>query len=139
MKPAIGYLFKQIHIKCEHKMNQHLASENLTSAQLAFMSYLLDHKGGKVTQKDIAEALEIKHTTVIGLVKRLEEKGLVQSVTDSDNRKYRNISLTKEAMKVEERIRDHRRAMDETLSKGLTDEEIEQLRTLLKKVRNNFE
>lgn len=139
MKPPIGYLFKQIHIKCESKINQHLASENLTSAQLSLMSYLLDHKSEKVTQKDIAEELEIKHTTVIGLVRRLEEKGLVRSVTDPDNRKYRNISLTSKAMKVEEKIRDHRRTMDEALSKGLTDEEVEQLRILLQKVRKNLD
>lgn len=139
MKPPIGYLFKQIHIKCEKKINQHLASENLTSAQLSLMSYLLDHKSEKITQKDIAEELEIKHTTVIGLVRRLEEKELVRSVTDPDNRKYRNISLTSKAMKVEEMIRTHRRTMDEALSKGLTDEEVEQLRILLQKVRNNLD
>lgn len=138
MDVSIGYLFKQIHIKFEKKRNHDLASENLTQSQIDLLGFLMDCKSDKVTQKDIAEGMEIQHTTVIGTLKRLEEKGLVRSVVDSENKKYRNILLTPAAMKVEDRIRRHRNETEALIVKDLSEEEIHQLRRLLVRVRDNI-
>lgn len=138
MKPSIGHLFKQIHIKFQRRMNYNLASENLTLTQINLLSFLLDHKSEKITQKDIVEKMEIKHTTVIGLLKRLEEKGLVRTVVDEQNKKYRNILLTPDALKVEKEIYAHRREMDELIVKNLTEEEVKELYRLLEIVRDNI-
>lgn len=135
----VGYLLKQINMKCQNRMRKNLSSAKLTPAQLDLLNFLLDNKGSKITQKDIAEEFGIRHTTVIGLVKRLVAKGLVSCVVDPDNHKYRNITLTAAASQIEEKIHDHRREMNEIFTKGLSADEVEQLRCLLNKLRHNLE
>ena len=46
----------------------------MTFSQMILVSYLWENREKKITQKDISEALHIKHPTTIGLLKRLEEK-----------------------------------------------------------------
>ncbi len=110
----------------------------MTFSQLMVVSYLEENSDKKVTQKDISEALHIKHPTTIGLIKRLEEKEMINVVVDPDNRKYRNITLTKKAKEYSERRRERRKHTDSYLVNGMTDDEIRQLRVLLDKVIDNM-
>ena len=97
-----------------------------------------ENREKKITQKDISEALHIKHPTTIGLLKRLEEKEMLSVVVDPENRKYRNIALTEKGITFIENDRVRRRNTDEYMVEGMTKEEIKILRSLLDRVYDNM-
>ncbi len=110
----------------------------MTFSQLIVISYLWENRDKKVTQKDISDALHIKHPTTIGLLKRLEEKEMVKVVVDPDNRKYRNIAITEKSEEFMQKNWQRKHHTDQNLVNGMTEEEILQLRHLLDKVIDNM-
>ena len=90
----LGFKFKLIHEGFANMLNKQLRDEDMTFSQMILVSYLWENKDKKITQKDISQALQIKHPTTIGLLKRLEDKEMVKVVVDPDNRKYRNVAIT---------------------------------------------
>ena len=134
----IGFKFKLIHEAFVAMFNRQLKEDDITFSQLMVISYLDEHRNQKVTQKDISDALHIKHPTTIGLLKRLEEKEMLSVVVDPENRKYRNIALTEKGVTFIENDRVRRRNTDEYMVEGMTQEEIKILRSLLDRVYDNM-
>lgn len=134
----IGFKFKLIHEGFVAMFNRELKEDDITFSQVMVISYLDEHKDKKVTQKDISEALHIKHPTTIGLLKRLEEKGMIKNVTDPDNRRCRNVTLSEKGLEFVDKRRERRKNTDYYLVNGMTEEEIESLRKLLDKVIDNM-
>ena len=92
----------------------------------------------KITQKDISNELDIQHSTTIGLLKRMQEKGLVRVVVDEDNRRCRNIFLTKKAEDISYEMERGREIMESRVVKSFTDEEKETFYRLLNKAIDNL-
>ena len=76
-------------------LNQELERVGLTFSQMRVLRFIEDNPKMKITQKDISNELDIQHSTTIGLLKRMQEKGLVRVVVDEDNRRCRNIFFDK--------------------------------------------
>ena len=129
----IGFKFKLIHEGFVAMFNRELKEDDITFSQVMVISYLDEHKDKKVTQKDISEALHIKHPTTIGLLKRLEEKGMITNVTDPDNRRCRNVTLSEKGLEFVDKRRERRKNTDYYLVNGMTEDEIAALRKLLDK------
>ncbi len=135
----LSFKFKLIHESFAAMLNRHLKEDDMTFSQLILISYLWENRDKKVTQKDISDALHIKHPTTIGLLKRLEEKEMLKVVVDPDNRKYRNIALTDKGLAFIVHDRTRRRYTDEYMVEGMTEEEIKLLRGLLDRVYDNMQ
>lgn len=137
-KYPLGYQFKLIQEKFKKYFNASLESMDLTFSQFVVLDYLEKNREGKVTQKDISQALQLKHSTVIGILKRLEVKEMVQCIVDQENKRYRNVLLTKKAVNSLEEMYRHREEMEKRLVSNLTKEEEKELRILLSKVLYSF-
>jgi len=57
--------------------NQDLLEYGLTSVQAEVISFLLKNRDEQVNMQDVQNNLMLTHPTVIGIVKRLESKGLI--------------------------------------------------------------
>ena len=134
-----SFKFRLIHESFAAIINRQLRDEDMTFSQLVLISYVWENRNNKVTQKDISKALHIKHPTTIGLLKRLEEKEMLTVIVDPDNKKYRNIVLTPKGEKFVERNKERKRFTDSSLTEGMTEEEVDQLRKLLDKVIDNLQ
>ena len=53
---------------------------------MELLLYLAEHQNRKITQKDIGEFMRVKHSTVIGILRRLETKGFLYCVVDEEIR-----------------------------------------------------
>ncbi len=135
----LSFKFRLIHESFACMINRHLKEEDMTFSQMILIFYLWENRDRKITQKDITEAMHIKHPTTIGLLKRLEEKEMLKVVVDPDNRKYRNIALTDKGVNFVEKDRNRKRHTEEDMVKGMSSEEVKQLRDLLDKVYDNMQ
>ena len=134
----LSFKFKLIHECFAKLLNRRLKEEDMTFSQIIVIYYLWEHRDQKVTQKDITDALHIKHPTTIGLLKRLEDKEMLKVVVDPDNRKYRNITLTERGVEFIEVDKERKIHTDQYMVEGMTEDEIKQLRNLLDRVYDNM-
>ena len=133
-----GILIKKLDKVFKQNFNQELERVGLTFSQMRVLRFIEDNPKMKITQKDISNELDIQHSTTIGLLKRMQEKGLVRVVVDEDNRRCRNIFLTKKAEDIRYEMERGREIMESRVVKSFTDEEKETFYRLLNKAIDNL-
>ena len=134
----IGFLIKLINEVLERKMNHDLESFRLTGSQLNVLTYLMVQGEEKTTIRDIQHRLDISHPTAAGLVKRLEQKGFVQTYIDPSDRRARIVRIEPSAQSAFNENTNSAVEMDDVLMKGLSPEERDQLHDLLLRVYANI-
>ena len=133
----IGYLLTRIHNNMDRRANNNLKASGMTFSQMRLLHYLFKQGEISPSQKDIEEFLQVSHPTVVGLIKRLEAKGLVRSGFDSADRRIKSVYLTAEGKGFIFAVREHHAHMEQTLTNGFAAQEVDCLRLLLRKVLEN--
>ena len=110
----------------------------LTAAQCRVLAYLQACGGGPVSQKAFERHLGVTHTTVKGLLQRLEEKGFVRTAFDCEDGRVKNAYLTEKAEAFREKMMRNTRNLQERILDGITPSEREQLAQLLGRIYDNI-
>ncbi len=77
----------------------------ITLQQHQALLFIIGYPGREyVTVSELAERLQIKHHSAVGLVDRLEEQGLVERISNSVDRRQVFISLTEKGIGVLESL-----------------------------------
>lgn len=134
----LGVKIKLINEKIKQHLNDRLKDNNLTLSQFMVLKYLKQHDNEKVSQKELAQAVQVTHPTMIGLIDRLEEKGMVSRQVDGNDRRYRYIRLTDMGRQYLNQSKQDAEAMDSALVRNFTQEEVAVLKSLLDKVYENI-
>lgn len=133
----IGQLIKQISNILINDLNKRLKKYDITFSQLQVL--LVIKNNSKICQKDIAEVLKIKHTSLLDILKILERKELVIKSISESNAKYSEISLT---TKGNETIKNMDLGKDKTqkmMADTLGYSSVEEMISKFKEVLNNLE
>ena len=133
-----GVLIKKLDKVFKQNFDQELERVGLTFSQMRVLRFLEDNPNTKITQKDISKELDIQHSTTIGLLKRMQEKGLITVVVDEDNRRCRNIFLTSKAEEISCEMERGRTIMENRVVASFTEEEKEIFYRLLNKAIDNL-
>ena len=136
---SCGALLKQIHDIMEKNANNVLREQDLTISQSGVL-VLLDEKEGKMASfKALEKDFGVSQPTMAGILNRLEQKNLIEVLTDSEDKRIRKAHLTQ---KGEDKCKEgykHMSSAEEQLLKSLTDDEKKEFNRLLLKVRNSFD
>ena len=135
----IGFLVKQINNVYEKELTGKLKGLGITSSQCAVLDYLFHTSKDVVSQRDVEKNLSLKNPTVTGILKRLDEKGYILCVPNTEDRRKKNIYLTEKAYDIRRRMESDRRKLDRELTRGMTKREVESLRKNLEKMLYNIE
>ena len=73
----VGFLIKLIYDAHGKVLYQRFRSEGITPAQAEVLRFVMAQGGARTTLRDVEAFLGVSHPTVVGLVSRLVEKGLV--------------------------------------------------------------
>lgn len=136
MNHHIGYLIKSINDKLKIKADEDLKSHNLTLSQSRIV-LLLSKKHGGATQKDIEDELGVSHPTVVGLVSRMEQNGIVYTFFDNKSRS-KIVKLTEQAIPLSKDMEETISKNDNEMLNGLSYSEIEQIEKSLKIILKNL-
>jgi MarR family transcriptional regulator, transcriptional regulator for hemolysin len=107
----------------------------VTSAQWRMLLRLAREPGLK--QVELAERLDVEPITACRIVDRLEDAGLVERHRDPDDRRAWRLMLTKKAAPILEKLRLLAEEMSAEAFAGLSAEEVERMRAVLARVREN--
>ena len=136
----VGFLARHIHELTKRQMNAHVQELGLTMSQ-SFVLLVLKGRSCadcKTNIRDLEAALQVTHPTVIGLVKRLEEKGYIYEEQDVSDHRVRNVFLTDKANEVMEQMDLGRKRTEACAIEGLTPEEISIMKKGLRTVLSNL-
>ena len=133
-----GFYIKRISDYIEADANRALEQYGITFSQARVLSFLLNSQDKVTIQKDIEEFLELKHPTVIGILQRMEAKGIIVSSVDPQDKRQKVITLTDTAFELEKRIADHVEDAERRMAEGMTGEELDTIKRLLYKVYKNI-
>lgn len=133
----IGYLIKSINDKLKVKADNMLKEHDLTISQSRVVGFLAQ-KGGEATQKEIEEFFDVSHPTIVGLVSRMEQNGMLTTFVSTEDRRNKIVKLTPDALLIANDIKKSVEDSEKQLLQNLSDEEVENLTLLLTKVLNNI-
>lgn len=130
---------KNIAYYMRYAHDNSLRKYNLTSTQFLVLEYLIQNEGKDIIQKDICDYLELKHSTVIGIIKRLENKKLILK---EKGRKTNQISINNAGRKLFNEVSDIKSRYEEILLKGFNKSDVtklnKQLDIMYANIKNNI-
>ena len=139
IQESCGTLLKQIHDALEKQANNTLRADGLTMAQVGVLLMLDRAEHRQMPLKELEKALHVAQSTAAGIVSRLEQKGLVESFGDAEDRRVKVVRLS-EAGAGCCRTADARMAEAERqLLSSLTEAERDIFILLLRKVRDSLQ
>lgn len=134
----IGPLLKMLSNRLKASADASLKKSNVTLAQTQVMKFV-HQRGGRTTQNEIEEYLDVAHPTAVGIISRLEKNGFLNCYFDSGNRNRKIVCITKKAEALREFLYSEMRRAEEILTKGLSEAELSELSRMLRILYRNLE
>ena len=135
--------FKQIANGQRKLLNSLVSSYDVTYLQAVILGYLAEEprendEDFEITQKDIENYLSLSGATVADVIKRMEESGYVSRTKSRKDGRAKQIVLTEKGRRCIPGFMEISEKVEDIITKDFTDEEYNQLRRLLTKVRKNL-
>jgi len=134
--PTLGFLLKDVTRLYTRRFEERAQALSLTLAQCKALTYLARNEG--VSQKRLAELIEIDPMSLVRILDRMEADGWVERRADPQDRRARCLVVTDQARPIIELIW---QVVMETRAEalaGLTDPERAQLMALLERAHVNL-
>ncbi len=138
-KRNLSLLLWQVENELEREFNACIRQIGLTSSQFHVLEYLFHTEKEEIHQIDVERYLELKNPTVTGLLRRLEEKGFILTVSDAKDKRRKNIFLTEKAHNIRKKMETEHRRIEKKVFRNLTVKERSALRRQLEKTVGNAE
>ena len=133
--------FKKIHNQLEAGFNKEYKKYGLTSTQLDVLIYLSQETDRECTLSDIAAHFDVKHTSVIHVLKLLEQKGFICK-SEIQGARAKPILLTDSGRQLGEQlsseIRQKSPLLDEIMFAGLSEDDRQLLDKMLEQIYRNL-
>ena len=111
--------------------------KGITGAQLRAIATVKRHPG--INQGQVAELLEVEPITTCRMIDRLEQAGWVERRRDPNDRRAWRIFLTESATPLIDELHEIGVNVLDVAMSGLTGDEIDQLKSLLERLRANLQ
>ena len=112
--------------------------ETITGNNSWIIGYLSENRGGDIYQKDLEDHFTIARSTASRVLSLMEQKGLIQRQPVARDARLKKIVLTEKAQKIAGLMREDARDMERTLTREFTDEELQTLVALIRRMKKNI-
>lgn len=137
IKNRIGYLIKRVHQGFRSRMDQSLASENLTTAQYAVLAHLRESPGQ--SNAELARKAFVTPQTMIRIVTDLEQAGLIARTENPSHGRITPASLTAKGAQTLKRCDNRVMEIESLMLSGLSRTEVASLAKLLNNCAEQLE
>jgi DNA-binding MarR family transcriptional regulator len=129
LQRLVGYNLRRADIHMHQLFRQNLAGLQVRPVEYSVMSLI--RANPQATQAAIAEALSIKRPNLVGIVVRLERRGLLRREVDAKDRRHHMLSLSAKGRALLARVEESLSEMDRRETACWSDRERAQLVRLL--------
>lgn len=131
---GVNFYIKKINDYFHARANADLKEFDITVSQLDLLMYLMRNSDKSALQKELEQFFSIKHSSLIGILKRMEKKELLQVEENPDDRRGNRVTVLPKGEKTAYAMAQKGESVDVLFADCLTLEEMTELERLLKKV-----
>jgi MarR family transcriptional regulator, lower aerobic nicotinate degradation pathway regulator len=131
---SIGFLLAKAYQRACMLFKEGFDGYDVTPQQFGLLGFLWQQDG--ITQAELSAKSHIDRTTMGGLIDRLEKEGLVERRNHPEDRRAYLIFLTEKGKSLEPELAPLAIKTQEKLIAKLDPQEVETLKSLLKKIRS---
>ena len=138
----IGFYLRKLnnHIqKRSHSFYNRKENKECSLSNLWVIDYLTDNSDKDIYQKDIETEFSINRATASKMLTLMEEKNFITRIPCEEDGRLKKIKVLPEGEKLKSICLAIRKEMEKELSFSLTQEEVETLKNILKKMIVHFE
>lgn len=138
----IGFYLRKLnnHIqKCSHSFYNRKEIKECSLSNLWVIDYLTDNSDKDIYQKDIETEFSINRATASKMLTLMEEKNFITRIPCEEDGRLKKVKVLPEGEKLKSICLAIRKEMEKELSFSLTQEEVETLKNILKKMIVHFE
>lgn len=136
LETCVGIITNRVSKQMAEAFNERLTPLGVTRVQWIALYYLGLNEG--MSQKELAEKMDIKDSTVARLVDRLERDELVERIKDDSDRRVFKLVLSEKGRKTHEELLPEGEKMSRIFAKDISKEDIEVFKRVLKKILDNI-
>ncbi len=115
-------------------------TDRLTGMHSWIIGYIYNQSNTEgVLQRDLEEKFTIRRSTATGILKLMEKNDLIKREAVDYDARLKKITLTPKAIAIHEEIMSEFMKVEEELTQGITEEELEVFVAVLNKMKNNLE
>jgi DNA-binding MarR family transcriptional regulator len=133
LEEFVGYNLKRAYMIVLADFRRALKQDDLSTRLFSALSLVVEYPN--ITQSALAKMLGIERSGLVAMVDELEERGFVTRATVPTDRRIQALVPSKAGQKAYQQALAKAKAHEDQLFAHFTDEEREQLLTLLKKIR----
>lgn len=123
--------------KLRRKLDMLSSRKEFSGSQGRALHFLLAQTQD-IFQKDIEEEYSIRPSTATELLKQMEKNGLIVRVPVSYDNRLKKIVLTDKALMYKQQVVDDLSALEETLIRGISEEELKVFFKVIEKMMDNL-
>ena len=131
-REPIGRYISLIHRKGKCFITKEMSKYGIGSGQIMFLMQLYKKDG--ISQEELSENLNIDKGTTCRAIKKLEEEEFLIRVKDENDKRAYKLYLTEKSKAMKDNIKSLLDEWEKHISKELSNEEVETLFSILKKI-----
>ncbi len=133
----IGYQLRLAQIAAYRAFEGSLGRYGIAPRYLGLLA-IIDANPGQA-QSRLAEAISLSRSTLVAIIDRLEQDGLVQRGASPGDRRVKVVDLTSKGRRIVQDLVARSKRHEEQLAKGMTKEERASMVRWLRLIRSNLE
>lgn len=135
---VVSNLMRSIMNKSRESMEQRVKEMDVSPQQGRMISYIAQNEDKGLIQKDLAEAFQRRGASITSMLQGLEKKGYIERRIPANNERQKNIFVLPKGKALVEETNEAFYAAEKELVHALSEEEIQQLTELLRKIDRSF-
>lgn len=130
----VAILIKKAALKFDRISNPIFGEYGLSASQYKVLMFLYAQNNHATRVVDLEQNFSMTHPTVLGLLKKLEEKGFTRRVSNPNDARGKLVALTEKAESMHQELEALGDAVENKLTEKLTEQEKAELLLLLRKL-----
>lgn len=114
-------------------------AERMTGVHGFIIGYLYDNSDHDIYQREIEEKFNIRRSSVSSVLGLMEKNDLIKREAVEHDARLKKLVLTDKAKKLHERVHEEIEELEETLTKGISQSELDSFMKTLDKLKTNLE
>ena len=136
----IGQQLASLNHLIKRNLQNELSSElmRISAANGYILIYLYENKQNDVFQRDLEEYFNITRSTASKVLSLMETKGLIRRGGVDGDARLKKLVITKEGEMMLEALSDSRKQMEDKLTDGFSEDELDRLHDYLRRMKENM-
>jgi len=134
---SLGFMITVTERRLKKLLNEAVAYEGFNYGLWFFLRVLFEEDG--LTQKELSDRVGLMQPTAVKALRGLVDHGFVRTEPDPLDKRCMRIFLTDEGRRVGARILPMLKSINKLALKGVSKQEFDTVRTVLRKVRSNID